>query len=208
MIGSLSGRLLLRQPPLLLIEVGGIGYEVEAPMSTFYALPEDARDARLYIHQSIREDAHTLYGFASLPERALFRELLRITGVGPKLALGVLSGMGVADFWSAVRTGEWTRLVKLPGVGKKTAERMLIDLRDRIPKDLPEAETVPGSASAARAGLPAGTGDAAIEAQSALITLGYKPADAQAHVLAARATLPGAGVEGLIREALKRAVRR
>ncbi len=118
MIGRLHGKLVLKQPPWLLVDVGGVGYEIEAPMSTFYKLPGVGEAVTLHTHLTVREDAHLLFGFASLTEKTLFRELIRVSGVGPKLALAVLSGVGVDEFWVTVRAGDAVRLSKLPGIGR------------------------------------------------------------------------------------------
>ena len=131
MIGRLHGKLLLKQPPWLLVDAGGVGYEVEAPMSTFYRLPAVGEPVTLHTHLTVREDAHLLFGFASLTEKTLFRELIRVSGVGPKLALAVLSGVGVDEFWVTVRAGDAARLAKLPGSGRKPAERLIVEMRDR-----------------------------------------------------------------------------
>ncbi|HHI77301.1 MAG TPA: Holliday junction branch migration protein RuvA, partial [Gammaproteobacteria bacterium] len=132
MIGRLCGRVVERQPPFLLLDVNGVGYEIEAPMSTFYALPADDRPVTLHTHLAIRDDAHVLYGFASAGDRALFRALLKVSGVGGKMALAILSGMSVDEFALAVQAGDTAALVRLPGVGKKTAERLIVERRDRL----------------------------------------------------------------------------
>lgn len=196
MIGRLAGRLLLKQPPMLLIDVNGVGYEVEAPMSTFYKLPAAGETVALHTHLTVREDAHLLFGFATATEKALFRELIRISGVGPKLALAILSGMGVDEFWNTVRAGDAVRLTKLPGVGRKTADRLIVEMRDRADKsELPSP--LPG----------AGGGEATPlqEARHALAALGYKPAEIQRFTEALYKD--GMNTEQIIQEALKRAVR-
>src|SRR5450755_4451767 len=132
MIGSLSGLVAFRSPPHLLLEVGGIGYEVEAPMSTFYTLPAVGQPTRLLTHLVVREDAHVLYGFASLEERALFRNLLKVSGVGPRIALAILSGGTAATFAHAVREHDAAALTRIPGVGRKIAERLIVEMRDRL----------------------------------------------------------------------------
>ena len=140
MIGRIAGRLLAKTPPQLLVDVNGVGYEIEAPMSTFYKLPAAGEPVVLHTHLTVREDAHLLFGFATAQERSLFRELIRVSGVGPKLALAVLSGVGVDEFWVTVRAGDVVRLTKLPGIGRKTAERLIVEMRDRAGgEELPAA---------------------------------------------------------------------
>lgn len=196
MIGRLTGKLVLKQPPLLLLDVGGIGYEVEAPMSTFYKLPATGETVTLHTHLSVREDAHLLFGFGSLTEKTLFRELIKISGIGPKLALTILSGVSVDDFWETVRAGDVLRLTKLPGVGKKTAERLVVEMRDKA-----------GGASteSMAAGMPATVDTPLQEARAALAALGYKPAEVQRFTEAVYKD--GWSTEQIIQEALKRAVR-
>lgn len=172
MIGFLRGRLAAKQPPQLLIDVGGVGYEVEAPMSTFYGLPALNAEVSLFTHLVVREDAHILFAFGSERERRLFRELLRVSNVGPKLALALLSGMSVDAFLLCVEGNDADTLVRIPGVGRKTAERLLIEMRDRI-KHLGESA---GALPIAGRPVDAGVG-AQAEAFSALIALGYKPAE-------------------------------
>ena len=196
MIGRLTGKLALKAPPLLVLDVGGVGYEIEAPMSTFYRLPAVGESVALHTHLTIREDAHLLFGFATLPEKALFRELIKLSGVGPKLALAVLSGVSVEDFWNLVRSGDAVRLTKLPGVGKKTADRMVLELREKAGAADSHA-TLGGSTVQPATPLA--------EARSALESLGYKPADA-AKMTEAFSTAD-LGTDQIIREALKRAVR-
>ncbi|MDX1697365.1 MAG: Holliday junction branch migration protein RuvA, partial [Thiohalobacterales bacterium] len=132
MIGLLRGRILSRQPPQLLLDVEGVGYEIDAPMTTFYNLPGVGEEVTLYTHLAVREDAHTLYGFINTADRDLFRSLLRVNGVGAKLALTILSGMDGPSFARCVQESDTAALVRLPGVGKKTAERLIIELRDRL----------------------------------------------------------------------------
>ncbi|QHS08744.1 Holliday junction branch migration protein RuvA [Sinimarinibacterium sp. NLF-5-8] len=201
MIGRLQGRLLSKQPPALLIDVGGVGYEVEAPMSTFYQLPPVGETAVLHTHLVVRDDAHLLYGFASTTEKNLFRLLTtRVSGVGPKLGLAILSGVGVDEFWNIVRAGDIARLSRIPGIGKKTAERLILEMRDRAD----HAPTVAGVT------LPAGAGRQTPttpldEARSALAALGYKPAEVQRFTDAVYQE--GMSTEQIIQEALRRAVR-
>ena len=200
MIGRLRGVLVEKRPPWLLVDVGGVGYEVEAPMSTFYDLPALNEHVTLYTHLAVKEDAHSLYGFATERERALFRTLIRISGIGPRLALGILSSIRPDDFIRSIEHQDMATLTRLPGIGKKTAERLLIELRDRI-KDL-------GAAPLAVTGaLPAAVvaGDPAAEAMSALVALGYKPAEAARLVQGIDAA--DKTTEQLIRLALQKAVR-
>lgn len=197
MIGSLSGKLILKQPPRLLIDVNGVGYECEAPMSTFYGLPATGDKVTLHTHLIIRDDAHLLYAFATMAEKELFRHLIKVSGVGPKIALAILSGIGVDEFWNSVRNGESLRLTKVPGIGKKSAERLVVELRDKA-----------GAIDSRTAMISAGQGIAASplqEARSALEALGYKPAEAQR--LADVAKGENLTAEEIIREALKHAAR-
>jgi len=172
MIGFLRGRLTAKHPPQLLVDVGGVGYEVEAPMSTFYGLPPTGSDVSLFTHLVVREDAHVLFGFGSERERRLFRELIKVSNVGPKLALSLLSGMSVDGFLLCIESQDADALVKIPGVGRKTAERLLIEMRDRI-RNLTGFD---GSKPVADAIVNSGSG-AQSEAFSALVALGYKPAE-------------------------------
>lgn len=203
MIGRLQGTLLEKRAPRLLLEVHGVGYEVEAPMSTFYQLPQVGESTVLHTHLAVREDAHTLYGFASESERQLFRALIRVNGVGAKLALTILSGISPDGFVACVRHQDSAALVKLPGVGKKTAERLLVEMRDRLGESQPEFESGPGSTTAASMA-PAGPIDDAV---SALIALGYKAPEASRMVrgIDGAAGMPS---EEIIRRALQGAVTR
>ena len=170
MIGLLRGKILGKQPPRLLLEVQGVGYEVDAPMTTFYDLPEIGTEVTLFTHLAVREDAHTLYGFVTLTDRDLFRSLLKVNGVGARLALGILSSMNAHTFIACVQGGDTSALVKLPGIGKKTAERLIIELRDRLDAVAP-ATAVPG--------VPVVTASSPVdEAVSALVGLGYKTQEA------------------------------
>jgi Holliday junction DNA helicase RuvA len=173
MIGWLRGRLMVKQPPHLMIEVQGIGYELEAPMSTFYTLPAVGADVALHVHQVVREDAHLLFGFGSEQEKRLFRELLKVSNVGPRIALALLSGMSVEAFLTCVEANDLDMLVRVPGVGRKTAERLVIEMRDRV-KGLADAAGVPIVSGVTQMPAPAG---AAAEAFAALVALGYKPAE-------------------------------
>ena len=168
MIGFLKGRLAVKQPPMLMVDVNGVGYEMEAPMSTFYALPATGESVALFTHLVVREDAHILYAFGSDGERRLFRGLLKVSGVGPKIALGILSGASVEDFLRIVEAEDIAMLTRIPGIGRKTAERVIIEMRDNVKKLSMPA----GTAGAAGTVTPA---TAQSEAFSALIALGYKP---------------------------------
>jgi len=196
-IGRIRGILAEKHPPQLLVDVGGVGYEIQASMSTIFELPEKGAEVTLHTQLIVREDAQLLYGFATTAERELFRSLIRINGVGPKLALAILSGMTPNEFAGAVRRNDVSTLVQLPGVGKKTAERLLVEMRDRV-KDL-ELLSVGGAAVLS---MPV-VADAAQEAEIALVALGYKPQDAARMV---RAVLPEGeppASETLIRAALR-----
>lgn len=173
MIGFLRGRLSAKQPPQLLIDVGGVGYEVEAPMSTFYGLPPVGSDVNLFTHLVVREDAHVLFGFGSERERRLFRELIKVSNVGPKLALALLSGMSVDAFLLCIEAQDADTLVRIPGVGRKTAERLLIEMKDRLKTFGALESALPTAEGAA----PAAANGAQAEAFSALVALGYKPAE-------------------------------
>lgn len=195
MIGSLTGKIVIKAPPQLLLEVGGIGYELEAPMSTFYGLPAVGETTRLLTHLVVREDAHILYAFGSLEERRLFRHLLKVQGVGPRIALAILSGTTVEGFAACVLSGDAGALTKIPGVGRKTAERLVIEMRDRLESD----QTNPTVSAEMSVAGPEG------EAFSALVALGYKPAEATRLIKAV-----GAGAtstEDLIRKALQGAAK-
>lgn len=195
MIGRLQGKVIEKQAPDLLIDVQGVGYEVLVSLNTFFGIPGAGEAVTLHTHFVVREDVQQLYGFMTLSERTLFRNLIKVNGVGPKMALAILSGMSANDFAICVQNNDIATLVKLPGVGKKTAERLLIEMRDKI-GDIDT--TVGGSGTAATEAKP----DIAEEAESALIALGYKPADA-AKIISrvANETVSDAGE--LIRLALK-----
>ena len=173
MIGRLRGLLIEKRPPRLLVECHGVGYEVDAPMTTIWALPDLNVEVILHTHLVVREDAQSLYGFATLAERELFQSLLKVSGVGAKMALAVLSGMQVDEFVSSVQRGDATRLTALPGIGKKTAERLIVEMRDRV-SDWAPVGSVSISSSP---GTPPPT-DAVADAVSGLIALGYKPQEA------------------------------
>ncbi len=195
MIGFLKGRLASKQPPSLVIDVNGVGYEVEAPMSTFYVLPPAGEPVALHTHLVVREDAQVLFGFSTEAERRLFRALLKVSGVGPKLALGILSGASVEDFLHIVEAEDIAMLTRIPGIGRKTAERLIIDMRDSVQKF---------AAPAGAAGLPTAA-TAHGEAFGALVALGYKPPEVTRLLKAADE--PGLSTTELIRRALKSAAR-
>jgi Holliday junction DNA helicase RuvA len=197
MIGFLRGRLIAKHPPGLVLDVGGVGYEIEAPMSTFYGLAAVGAEIHLFTHLVVREDAHILFGFGTERERRLFRELLKVSNVGPKLALALLSGMSVDNFLMCIEAQDADTLVRIPGVGRKTAERLLIEMKDRI-KNLGH---LPGVTSVANALEPQGGAQA--EAFSALIALGYKPAEVTRLLKAVDASVQK--TEEIIRGALQAA---
>ena len=200
MIGRLQGKIIQKQPPQLLIDVQGVGYEVDAPMSTFYQLPEKGQTVVLHTHLVVREDAQLLYGFASESERALFRDLIKINGVGPKLALTILSGISSDDFIRCVHENNAAALVSLPGIGKKTAERLIVELRDRLKHEPSYGDTPLSAGGSPLATVSNPVGDAV----SALIALGYKPQDASKMVRAVNAD--GMDTEAIIRLSLQNAV--
>ncbi|MGR9115649.1 MAG: Holliday junction branch migration protein RuvA [Gammaproteobacteria bacterium] len=201
MIGYLRGKLMLKAPPVLVVDVNGVGYEVEAPMTTFYNLPALGAEIKLFTHLVIREDAHILFGFATESDRVMFRNLIKVNGVGPKLALTILSGQSAEEFRRCIHDNDVQALVRLPGIGKKTAERLIIEMRDRVP-ELGDAAPV-----------NEGTGDLLTpsiaspvqEAVSALCSLGFKPQDASKMVR----SLPveGKSCEEIIRLALQGAAK-
>jgi holliday junction DNA helicase RuvA len=201
MIGSLSGVLAFRSPPHLLLEVGGIGYEVEAPMSTFYTLPAVGQPTRLLTHLVVREDAHVLYGFATAQERALFRNLLKVSGVGPRIGLAILSGVTAAAFAQAVRSDDASALTRIPGVGRKIAERLIVEMRDRLD------DTGPAVAGAVGAHPPRLGSGAQAEAYGALVALGYRPGEATRLLQGLGAESSALSTEELIRRALQGAAR-
>ena len=196
MIGFLRGQLVRKQPPALLIDVGGVGYELQAPMSTFYRLPELGSEVQLHTHLVVREDAHLLYGFATEDERRLFRDLLRVSGIGPKIGLALLSGIDVDTFLLCVEAQDVDALTRIPGIGRKTAERLLIEMRDRIRAlgQLPSAGRRAVNGVGAQA-----------EAYAALVALGYRPGEVTR--LLKSVDNEGAGTEELIRRALQAAAR-
>ncbi len=199
MIGFLKGRLASKQPPAMMVDVNGVGYELEAPMSTFYGLPAVGEAVALYTHLVVREDAHILFGFGTDGERRLFRGLLKVSGVGPKIALGILSGASVDDFLRIIEAEDVAMLTRIPGIGRKTAERVIIEMRDSAQKlRVPSAGV--GNASDA-----AGTLSPQSEAFGALIALGYKAPEATRLLKAADE--PGLSTTEIIRRALKSAVK-
>ena len=197
MIGRLKGLLVYKAPPQLMVDVGGVGYELSAPMSTFYDLPDVGREVVLVTHYAVKEDGVALYGFLTEAERRLFREVQKVTGVGAKIALAVLSGASVDDFARLVQAGDITALTRIPGVGKKTAERMVVELRDSA------ADFAGGAAVIAGKGMPV-PADPMSEASVALQQLGYKPAEVQRML---KQGAPGDSAEEIIRKALKSMLR-
>ena len=191
MIGFLKGTLAAKRPPWLTLDVAGVGYELEAPMSTFYQLPDVGSPATLVTHLLVRDDAHVLYGFSSEPERELFRSLLKVSGIGARIALGVLSGISVEGFWRCVRDRDVASLTRVPGVGRKTAERLLVEMADRMPEGLDAGTAAAGGAMGSEG-----------EAHGALLALGYKPAEAARMLQDLDASQ--LSTEDLIREALRR----
>ncbi|WP_316368610.1 Holliday junction branch migration protein RuvA [Candidatus Thiodiazotropha sp. CDECU1] len=200
MIGRLKGELVHKQAPHLLIDVNGVGYELEAPLSTFFTLPESGQGVILFTHLAIREDAHVLYAFATESERALFRSLLKVSGVGAKMALAILSGMSAEEFSRCVEVEDVASLVRLPGIGRKTAQRLIVEMRDRLAKldDLTPA-LAPQQSTQAKS-----RGGATTDAVAALVALGYKPQEAGSMVKAVAED--GMDSEALIRAALQSAV--
>ena len=190
MIGQVHGKLVYKQPPRLLVDVAGIGYELEAPMTTFYNLPETGTEVCLHTHVVVRDDAHLLYGFTEQRQRDVFRHLLKVNGVGPRVALAILSGLTVEDLVACVSAADAAMLTRVPGIGRKTAERLIVDLRDRL-------DGIEGSGSSFVGTRPLTPEHDAV---SALVALGYRQTDA---ARAIRATASDdAGVEELIRAAL------
>jgi holliday junction DNA helicase RuvA len=182
MIGRLSGRLAAKNPPQVLLDVAGVGYELDVPMSTFYGLPGTGEAVTLYTHLVVREDAHTLYGFATLEERGAFRRLIRISGIGARTALSVLSGLSVADLAQSVAMQDAARLTRIPGIGKKTAERLLLELKGKLVDVTAPAE------------------EKTSDVLNALLALGYSEKEAQAAI---KGLAPGVAVTEGIRAALK-----
>ena len=197
MIGLLRGHIIEKQPPHLMLEVQGVGYEIQAPMSTFYNLPIDNTETvTLHIHMIVREDAQLLYGFTQQAERTLFRTLLKINGVGGKMALAILSGMTANEFQQAVQAGDVATLTKLPGVGKKTAERLIVEMKDRFPASMATDNAAETNQTPQK---PAHS--AKEDAMGALLALGYKPAEAQR--MLNNIACEDLSVEMIIRQALQ-----
>ena len=196
MIGFIRGKLIVKAPPHLTVDVGGVGYDIEAPMSTFYTLPAIGSEVRLLTHLVVREDAHILYGFGTQEERALFRNLLKVSQIGPKIALAILSGVSVEGFATLVKLQDSAALTKIPGVGRKTAERVLLEMKDRL--DALSEASLTGA-------MPMTPSSVEGEAWTALVALGYKPVE----VTAMLKPLAGQGgtAEELIRRALQGTVR-
>jgi holliday junction DNA helicase RuvA len=195
MIGSIRGRIASKTPPQLMVEVSGVGYEIEAPMSTFFLLPSVGEEVFLLTHLVVREDAHILYGFGTHDERRLFRSLIKVSGVGPKIALALLSGINVEAFALCVQNQDIASLTKVPGIGRKTAERLVVEMKDRLG---PPSETSVNAVASAPGANPES------EAFGALVALGYKPAEATRLLKAAG---PGThSTEELIRRALQGAI--
>lgn len=197
MIGFLRGKLVVKQPPLLVIDVQGVGYEVEAPMSSFYALKELGSEVQILTHMHVREDAMLLFGFVTEQERALFRELIKVSGIGAKMALGILSSQAVDEFCAHVNAADTAALSKVPGIGKKTAERLVIEMRDRL-KSWQMANIQTNAASKSVPGLVTSNSHSAI---SALVSLGYK--ESQAESLIQSVYEEGLSLEVLIKRALQ-----
>ncbi len=195
MIGRLKGILLHKQPPWLVLDVHGVGYELEAPMSTFYDLPEAGKEVSLFTHYAVKEDSVALYGFMRENERRCFRDVQKVSGIGAKIALAILSGSSVDEFARLVQSGDVTALCRIPGIGKKTAERIVVELRDRA------ADLIGGGGFIGQTGVPA---DPVSEASIALQQLGYKPAEISKMVKVAET---GDTAEEIIRKALKSALR-
>jgi holliday junction DNA helicase RuvA len=196
MIGRLRGILVSKQPPWLLVEVGGVGYELEAPMSTIYDLPGTGQEVTLLTHYAVKEDSVALYGFLHESERTLFRNLQKVSGIGAKISLAVLSGVSTQEFARLVHAGDVVALTKIPGIGKKTAERIVVELRDRV-EGL--GASVPGFSATSNAPL-----DPAAEATVALQQLGYKPAEVTR--LVQKVAAPDDSAETIIRKALRAAL--
>ncbi len=205
MIGFLRGKLLEKQPPWLLVEVRGVGYEVQAPMTTFYLLPSIDSEVMLHTHLVVREDAHLLYGFADLRAREVFRELIKVNGLGPKMALAILSALDVGELINCIQRDQINTLIRVPGIGRKTAERLLVELRDRVnhwTKTLPLSEMQQGKIENTQAASNAMQDDAV----SALQALGYKAQEAEKIVATVMKNHSVSHSEELIRLALRSTV--
>lgn len=196
MIGRLQGKLVHKEAPALIVDVNGLGYELEAPMTTFYDLPATGEPVLLHTHLVVRDDAHLLYGFLREVERRLFRSLLKVNGVGPRVALAILSGLTTEEFSNCVLSEDVARITRVPGIGRKTAERLIVEMRDKVQISsgtMDVSKQAPGKAAQNPAG----------EAVSALMALGYKPAEASR--LVRMVETDGRGTEDIIRQALKSA---
>ena len=205
MIGRLSGILIEKQPPFLLVDVAGVGYEVQAPMTSFYPLPATGEKVILHTHLSVSENAHQLFAFYTVEERHLFRTLIKVSGVGPKMALAILSGMPVNEFVHCVKSDNVAALVRVPGVGKKTAERLIIEVKDRL-GDLADVNVDTAASATIESAAPELLSNVVVaDAESALIALGYKPTVAAQMISAAQQVEPVTSSEALIRLALKNA---
>ncbi|MCK9638111.1 Holliday junction branch migration protein RuvA [Methylobacter sp. Wu8] len=202
MIGFLRGKLAFKAPPTLMLDVNGVGYEVEAPMTTFYNLPAIGSEITLHTHLVVREDAHILFGFSTEADRSMFRTLIKVNGVGPKLALTILSGQSAEEFHRCIHNNDTQALVRLPGVGKKTAERLIIEMRDRLPGLSDSGGSIDSAVISDRA---RPVNNPKQEAISALCSLGYKPLDAGKMVQ--NISSAGKSCEDIIRLALQGAVR-
>lgn len=200
MIGRIVGRLIEKQPPYLLVDVQGVGYEIQAPMTSIYQLPETGQPVTLYTHLAVSETAHQLFGFARKQDRELFRTLIKVSGVGPKMALAILSGMEAAAIARCVAEDNVSALTKVPGVGKKTAERLVIELRDKLGGFADGGSALVALEKAS--GAPAEP-DARDDAEAALVSLGYKPTDASKAIAQVHKSQPSASSQELIRLALK-----
>jgi len=202
MIGRLRGVLLEKNPPSLLLDVNGVGYELDAPMTTFYTLPELGVETVLLTHLIVREDAHHLFGFASVQERFLFRQLIKVSGVGAKLAIAILSGISVSEFARCVQEDDTVTLTRVPGIGKKTAQRLIVEMRDRLDgkENIGETISIPGVSN-----MKMDTADSVADAVSALVALGYKPQEASRWVR--NVDKEGLSREEIIRQALRMATR-
>ncbi|HGO5855817.1 TPA: Holliday junction branch migration protein RuvA [Mannheimia haemolytica] len=198
MIGRLHGKIIEKQPPEILLDVQGVGYELLLPMTSFYSLPQIGEEATIFTHLVVREDAHLLFGFAQKQDRTLFRELIKTNGVGPKLALAILSAMSVSQFATAIENEELVKLTKIPGIGRKTAERLLVELKGKF-KGMAQSDFFVEVSHDQI--VVSNTPDPANEALDALIALGYKPVDAEKMIK--KVNKSGATSEQLIREALK-----
>lgn len=193
-----------KQPPGLMVDVGGVGYELEAPLSTFYDLPAVGESVTVLTHHVVREDSQLLFAFARESERRLFRALLKVSGVGAKMALAVLSGMSADDFARCIETDDVTALTRLPGIGKKTAERLIVEMRDRL-SDTDLRDALPAAGGQAPAADGDGAADPVADATSALVALGYRQAEAMKMIRALDTT--NLGTEDIIRRALQSAAR-